>query len=94
MPSLNTAAVGKSFDEKTDFFDKSVLPFPAQILVWFSGKDLMASLDGSLKLGRKNPGDMRAAIRYWMRGNPDKVIQYLPEWGKLVQAIREALDQV
>ena len=48
----------------------------AQILVWFSGKDLMACL--ATRLGT-TPGLMRNQLRDWVLKNPERALVFWPE---------------
>jgi len=51
------------------------------ILVWLSGKDLMAFM--APRLGLVSPKIMRNEIRNWIQRNPDAALQFLPEWVEL-----------
>ncbi|WP_295436507.1 hypothetical protein [uncultured Thiodictyon sp.] len=59
-------------------------------LAWCSGKDLLAGLSGdSLRQCRcANAGDLRAALRDWVRENADEAVAQFPEWQDLIQQVR------
>jgi hypothetical protein len=59
-------------------------------LAWCSGKDLLAGLsDESLGQCRcANAGDLRAALRDWVRENVDETVGQFPEWQDLIRQVR------
>lgn len=60
------------------------------ILVWFSGKDLMAALaPTAYRSFASNPKELRHRLRNWVRSHPDQAMAMFPEW----QALRELLRQ-
>jgi len=57
---------------------------PAEVLVWYPGKDLLAALTGWLAAkGVPNAGEFRARMRDWIRANPDATVAALIEWRRL-----------
>jgi hypothetical protein len=59
-----------------------------QILLWHSGKDLLAALASSMNKRRpNNPVDFRRAIARWIRNNPTLALPLLPEWQALLQLL-------
>lgn len=87
----NTDAVRaeSAFAAYVDHFRESFLDDVPSVLLWFSGKDLMAAMSQWL-LSRSipNPGVFRAAIRDWIIAHPDLVLELLPEWNALVNTLR------
>jgi len=60
------------------------------VLVWFSGKDLMAALAPAVyRSFAPGPHELRQKLRNWVRTNPDQAIALFPEW----QALRDLLRQ-
>jgi hypothetical protein len=51
------------------------------ILVWYSGKDLLAFI--ARGIGAESPGKIRKRLRDWVRNNPDAALNLLPEWAAL-----------
>ncbi len=60
------------------------------VLVWCSGKDLLAGLPQPtlVSTGTQTPGELRARLRTWIRNNPEKVIACFPEWQNLIEQVR------
>lgn len=62
-----------------------------QILIWFSGKDLLAGLrEWLLERGFPTPKDLRNSLRDWVQLNPDRTLQLLPEWQRLRDLVHSA----
>ena len=59
-------------------------------LVWCSGKDLLAGLpdEALTKAGCQDAGELRAALRDWVRDNADEAVGCLPEWQDLIEQVR------
>ncbi|WP_295441794.1 hypothetical protein [uncultured Thiodictyon sp.] len=59
-------------------------------LAWCSGKDLLAGLScDSLRQSRcTNAGDLRAALRDWVRENAGEAVAQFPEWQDLIRQVR------
>jgi hypothetical protein len=55
------------------------------ILVWFSGKDLLAFI--APRIGFEFPGQLRNQLRNWVRNHPDDALVLLPEWATLKQLL-------
>lgn len=73
-------ALRESFDRyRTTFSSFSV----ADILIWYSGKDLLAFI--APRLGGDSPKVLRNRLRNWIRNNPDETLLLLPEWRELKQ---------
>ena len=89
VAATDPAAIQKSFDDLTAKFDDAFLADTARVLIWFSGKDLLAALsDWLVARGVANPGAFRAVLRDWIIANPTRALQLLPEWDGLVQVVR------
>jgi hypothetical protein len=57
------------------------------VLVWFSGKDLMAFI--APRLGLESPRTIRNEIRNWIQRNPDAALALLPEWSELKRLLAQ-----
>jgi hypothetical protein len=61
----------------------------ANVLLWFSGKDILAGMaDWLATRSIANPGEFRAILRDWIISNPDRAIELLPEWKGLIDILR------
>lgn len=81
--------IQETFDDFSVRFDADFLSDAAKILLWFSGKDILAGLDDWLKAkATANAGLFRANIRDWIIANPERTIELLPEWANLRRALR------
>jgi hypothetical protein len=61
----------------------------AGILIWYSGKDLLAGLTHWLQTThRLHPTETRNRIRDWVAANPDQTLKLLPEWDGLRNLLR------
>jgi hypothetical protein len=59
------------------------------VLLWFSGKDLMAGLSTWLqRQGVAGPGLFRRKLCDGISLNPERALRLLPEWDALVQTLR------
>lgn len=83
-------ALQTSFDSFLERFDADFMADVEKILLWFSGKDILAGMADWLSNQRiaENPGKFRALLRDWIRENPEKTLELLPEWMGLVEAVR------
>jgi hypothetical protein len=68
----------------------SCLEDVGNVLVWCSGKDLLAGLPQSaLDLtGTQTPGELRTRLRSWIRKNSKDAIACFPEWQNLIEQVR------
>jgi hypothetical protein len=70
-------------------FDEGFLSDITSVLVWFSGKDLLASMAEWLaRKGFQNPGAFRASVRDWIIATPVRAVELLPEWAGMVEVVR------
>jgi len=61
----------------------------AKILLWFSGKDILAGMaDWLVTKSVANPGEFRASLRDWAIANPGRALELLPEWNSLTEILR------
>lgn len=89
VEATDPANVKKSFEVFGDRFDEAFISKVSNILLWFSGKDVLAGMSEWLLIkGFANPGLFRASVRDWMRANPERVLELLPEWTKLREVLR------
>ncbi|MBM3879944.1 MAG: hypothetical protein FJ387_09530 [Verrucomicrobia bacterium] len=57
------------------------------ILVWFSGKDLLANV--APRLGTQSPGQLRSRLRNWVLEHPEQTLAILPEWAALKSTLAQ-----
>ncbi|NMO14795.1 hypothetical protein HPC49_17285 [Pyxidicoccus fallax] len=58
---------------------------PHEILVWHSGKDLLAAMQPLIaKRPESDPVSFRRTLRDWVRDNPTNTLAFLPEWKELL----------
>jgi hypothetical protein len=86
---LEPTAMERLFEERRALLDP-MLATVAEILVHFSGKDLLAALApwiaGQPRLA--TPGDLRARLRDWMREHPEDTLMLLPEWAAFLDILK------
>jgi len=87
--ATDPAAVQASLHALAARFDDAFIADTANVLIWFSGKDLLAaSADWIVAKGIANPGDFRARLRDWVIANPLRAVELLPEWYGMIQLVR------
>lgn len=70
-------------------FDDDFIKDVCDILLWFSGKDILAGLaEWLMEKGIENPGLFRASLRDWVIANPERTLELLPEWKGLTEMLR------
>jgi len=86
---LNRTLICEKFDKKTALFsDKSFISIE-NILIWFSGKDLLAGLKEWLDKNKQGtPKELLNKIRDWMIFHNDQVLEILPEWKRLQDILK------
>jgi hypothetical protein len=83
------AAVQASFDGCCARFDDAFVADVAKILLWFSGKDMLAGMADWLGARAiANPGSFRASLRDWIIANPTRALELLPEWSGMTNVLR------
>lgn len=87
-PQLAPVEIQRCFEERRRVLERARSSV-AEVLIWFSGKDLFAALSPwSERRGFPNPGDLRALLRDWMKDHPEDVLAQLPEWRSWVEELR------
>lgn len=71
-----------SFDENRTKFSTMSVP---EILVWYSGKDVLTFV--APRLGAEPPKVLRNRLRNWVRNNSEEAVRLLPEWGELKRIV-------
>jgi len=72
-------------------FDDAFTDDVENVLVWFSGKDILAAMDEWIKTKNKridHPAKFVETIRDWVIANPEQTLELLPEWAGLREALR------
>jgi hypothetical protein len=83
------ACVQASLTTFASRFDDAFVADVRSVLVWFSGKDLLAGMaDWLTGKGFANPGEFRASLRDWIIANPVRALALLPEWTRLTEILR------
>src|SRR5262249_53125782 len=92
---LSARAVNAALVRRARALSEALFRSHEQVLLWCSGKDLMAAMEPWLRRqtwrnGRavQNAGDLRAGIRDWIRSHPEEALSYHPAWRALVLALR------
>ncbi len=84
-PSALTAALDNYTTKLTEEFLADIM----NVLVWCSGKDLLAGLIPWLRSTHKiHPSQLRTRVRDWIIDNPDRTLSLLPEWDALRNLLR------
>jgi hypothetical protein len=85
---LISAHVIDAFDEKVTRFSSEDFMTVDNILLWFSGKDLLAGMRQWLQENdQEAPGTFRTRLRDWMIKTPEKVLTILKEWRDFVELL-------
>jgi hypothetical protein len=89
VPALAEPELRRTFSRRNAQFE-AVTQSVNQVLLWFSGKDLMAALAGWLaQRGIPSAGAFRVSLRDWIRANPERTLALLAEWQGLIQITQE-----
>lgn len=87
--ALSGQALREHFESKCAMFSEGFVRSSEQVLLWFSGKNLLQALAPWLQgLNYPNPGLFRARIRDWIQRNPEETLGLLPEWQNFLNMIR------
>jgi len=87
---LARESVANIFEEQDNFFQSDGFMTTDNILIWFSGKDLLASLrDWLAANGMGEPKDFRIRLRDWMQRNSQRLLTLLPEWERLIDLLNK-----
>ncbi len=86
-------AVITSFEVFRTRFNDGFIANVASVLLWFSGKDVLAGMADWLYVrAGLHPGDFRALMRDWVIANPKHALELLPEWNNLLAALKESRE--
>lgn len=89
VSATDSAAVQASLADCAARFDDAFVADVAKVLLWFSGKDLLAGMAGWLiTKAVPNPGAFRASLRDWIIANHLRVLELLPEWSAMIRTLR------
>jgi hypothetical protein len=89
VAATDPPVVQKSFDAFVARFDDAFVADVANVLLWFSGKDILAGMaDWLISKTGVNPGAFRASLRDWIIANPVRTLELLPEWNNLTEVLR------
>jgi hypothetical protein len=91
--ALKEEAVKKEYRYYVNFFDWLFCQDITKVLVWFSGKDLLATLEPwCIKKGYQDVAAFRETLTNnlieWLRRNPEEVWAILPEWKALIHCLQ------
>jgi len=87
--SLRKDVIATSYQVFKDKFNDDFCQDTNNILLWFSGKDLLAAMSTwCIENSFQSPGEFRAKLGKWCRDNPEEVVNLLPEWQALRQFFR------
>jgi hypothetical protein len=90
--ALDQHELKSAFEAHKSRFDDAFLGSVANVLLWFSGKDLFAALEGWLASsgpqGYGSAGTLRDKVARWMHDHPEAVLAALPEWRGLRDMLR------
>ena len=81
--------VQDSLQSLSDRFNDAFVADVSNVLLWFSGKDILAAIaDFLVARNVPNPGTFRAALRDWIRAHPARTLELLPEWKSMTEVLR------
>jgi hypothetical protein len=70
-------------------FDSTFIANLPNVLICFSGKDILAAMvDWLIVKSIPNPGSFRASMRDWIIANPVRTLDLLPEWRAMIYLVR------
>lgn len=82
--ALNKETTIENYQNFQNLFTQDFCQDINNILVWFSGKDLLAAMNTwCINNGFPHPSDFRAQVADWCHDNPEEVVNLLPEWQAL-----------
>jgi len=86
---MDSNAIRESYSGFSKKFDNEFVADCASVLLWFSGKDVLAGMNAWVKSkGMADVGAYRADMRDWIIRNPERTLVSLPEWNSLVDKLR------
>jgi hypothetical protein len=87
--ALAPHAFSTSMTSRADCLTEALFASVTYVLLWCSGKDLLAALAPWLQTQNiPDAGAFRARMRDWIRGHPEDARRCLPEWDSLRQLVR------
>jgi hypothetical protein len=87
--AADPSVVSRSLDDFAARFDDAFVSDVSNVLVWFSGKDILAAMSDWLRSRNfANPGAFRARLRDWIIDHPERALEWLPEWRGLIDSLR------
>lgn len=87
--ALASQAISTSIEFRTARLTESLFASVASVLLWCSGKDLLAALGPWLQTQNiPDAGALRVRIQDWMINHPEDVLRCLPEWDSLRQLMQ------
>jgi hypothetical protein len=87
--TLAPSAVDASLSERSERL--AAISTVSEVLLWHSGKDLLAALGPNLPSPARNqPKVFLRMLRDWVRRNPEKALAIFPEWQALKTALQTA----
>ena len=88
--SLTENVIERVFGEFTSKFSDDFFDGVDNVLLWFSGKDLMATIKEWLAVHNiESPKTFRTRMRDWMMERTSIVLDSLVEWRTLMEVVRE-----
>ena len=88
-PELAPDAVERHVGARHALLSAQVLGSVDEVLVWFSGKDLLAALEPWRDAhGLGYAGDLRTKLRDWFLADANEALALLPEWQAFVAMVR------
>ena len=83
--------IREKFQERTKNLSEELLSDATQVLVWCSGKDLLAALtEPTLReLGFNNARMLQVALRDWILDNIEESRSFFQEWESLIEQVRD-----
>ncbi len=89
VAQTDTSAVRSSFDKYCALFDVEFVGDLVKVLLWFSGKDMLAGMsEWLLTKNVASPGEFRRILRDWIIANPERTLDLLAEWKGMTQVLR------
>jgi len=91
--ALKEESIKQEYWHYINFFDKSFCQDITNILVWFSGKDLLSALEPwCLAKEYQNAAAFRETLTNnlieWLQRHPEEVCAILPEWKALISCLQ------
>jgi len=83
--------VSEKFNGFVTRFDNAFTDHVGSVLVWFSGKDILAAMAEWLKIKNKlidHPAKFVEILRDWVIAHPEEALELLPEWKALREMLR------